>query len=81
VFTLTTEDSKKLPLPSRSLLEMHWLLHRVAAMSGAAEVQDWDDDDDAGPTLVNRDAPLRVFNWIQNLPDTEKLQPQPQLIM
>ena len=84
VFTLTTEDPKEFPLPSRPLLEMQWLLHRVAAMSGAAEAQDdsdWDDNDEAPPTLVNRDAPSRVFSWIQNLPDTEKPQLLPQLII
>ena len=42
VFTLTTDDPERLPLPSWPLLEMQWHLQRIAlaAMSGAAEAQD-----------------------------------------
>jgi hypothetical protein len=52
ILKVTTNDPIRLPLPSRELLEMQWLLTQVAAMSGAAEdeevwvPQDHEDDDD-----------------------------------
>jgi len=49
-FSLTTDDPETHPLPNPALLEMQWILQRVAAMSGAAEIYDDfnnDDDDDA----------------------------------
>jgi hypothetical protein len=48
---LETDDPVTRPLPNFKLLEMQWFLHRVAAMSGAAEPQDEygsDSDDDEG---------------------------------
>ena len=48
--TLTTDDPHSLPLPSVKLLEMQWVLQRIAAMCGGAEEDDdgflGDDDDD-----------------------------------
>ncbi|KAH8810741.1 hypothetical protein F5884DRAFT_897299 [Xylogone sp. PMI_703] len=38
IFHLKTEDPLKYPLPSRDLLEMQWILHRLAAISGAADI-------------------------------------------
>jgi hypothetical protein len=52
VLKITTTDLVRLPLPSRELLEMQWLLTQVAAMSGAAEdeeVRASDDEDDDLP--------------------------------
>ncbi|KAL5362415.1 hypothetical protein BJX96DRAFT_153904 [Aspergillus floccosus] len=46
VIRITTPDPEKLPLPSYELLELQWFLHRVAALSGAADVDDSDDDSD-----------------------------------
>lgn len=49
VITLVTENPETHPLPSFELLEMQWILHRVAAISGA--VDDYKDDgfnDDGG---------------------------------
>jgi hypothetical protein len=49
VITITTEDPETMPLPSMDLLEMQWILHRLAALSGGAGVFDLgsgDDDDD-----------------------------------
>ena len=46
---LETSDPKRLPLPDLRLLEMQWILHRVTALSGAAEPRDdfgEDTDDD-----------------------------------
>ena len=40
--SLTTKDPENLPLPHYGLLEMQWILQRVAAMSGAADI--YDDD-------------------------------------
>ncbi|EEP81424.1 predicted protein [Uncinocarpus reesii 1704] len=38
VLTLHTDDPETKPLPSIALLEMQWFLHRLTAMSGAANV-------------------------------------------
>lgn len=48
---LTTEDPELQPLPDMRLLEMQYFLHRVAAMSGAAdrppfESDNYGDDED-----------------------------------
>jgi HNH endonuclease len=37
---LETKDPERLPLPDVRILEMQWMLHRVAALSGAAEPRD-----------------------------------------
>ncbi|KAJ9260016.1 hypothetical protein DTO207G8_713 [Paecilomyces variotii] len=49
IITITTEDPENHPLPSFELLQMQWVLNRVVAISGAADVTDdeLDDDDDA----------------------------------
>ncbi|KAL1966279.1 hypothetical protein VTN77DRAFT_4632 [Rasamsonia byssochlamydoides] len=79
VFSLTTTDPDKLPLPSWPLLEMQWHLQRIAGMSGAAEARegfDDDDDDDAKETALDRDATVRrvraIFEWLQRLPENEQ---------
>jgi hypothetical protein len=48
IYTFTTDDPAKLPLPSWELLEMQWVLQRLTAMSGGAGMPDFDvyDDDD-----------------------------------
>jgi hypothetical protein len=54
--SLTTTDPEKWPLPHLALLEMQWILHRLVAMSGAAEIYDNfdnDDDDDDAMALRN----------------------------
>ena len=44
---LETDDPVRLPLPDWNLLQMQWTLHRVAALSGAAESRDdFDEGDD-----------------------------------
>jgi hypothetical protein len=46
---LETDDPERLPLPDLRILEMQWILHRVTALSGAAEPRDdfgEDADDD-----------------------------------
>jgi hypothetical protein len=48
LISLTTDDPEERPLPHFALLEMQWMLQRVAAMSGAAEIYDdfhYDDND------------------------------------
>lgn len=49
IFTLETDDPKSKPLPSMELLELQWILHRIAAMRGAAEddESEIDSDDDS----------------------------------
>ncbi|KAE8380422.1 hypothetical protein BDV26DRAFT_257341 [Aspergillus bertholletiae] len=46
LITMTTHDPVAMPLPSLDLLHMQWMLNRVAAMSGAADVMDEDFEDD-----------------------------------
>jgi hypothetical protein len=51
---LETNDPDRLPLPDWRLLDMQWILHRVAAMSGAAEPRDdfyEGSDDDWGESV------------------------------
>ena len=56
--SLETDDPTLRPLPDFRLLEMQWFLHRVTALSGAAEPQDdfynEDSDDDIATTLQDR---------------------------
>jgi HNH endonuclease len=56
--SLETDDPVSRPLPNFRLLEMQWFLHRVTAMSGAAEPQDdyydEDSDDDIATALQDR---------------------------
>jgi hypothetical protein len=52
--SLTTDDPDNQPLPHLALLEMQWVLHRLTAMSGAAEIyDDFDNDDDDAMVLWN----------------------------
>ncbi|KAL1884945.1 hypothetical protein Plec18167_001602 [Paecilomyces lecythidis] len=46
VLTFHTTDPVNLPLPSIKLLQLQWTLHRVLAMSGAADALDDDIDPD-----------------------------------
>jgi hypothetical protein len=46
--SLKTDNPVLRPLPDFGLLEMQWFLHRVTAMSGAAEPQDDSYDEDSG---------------------------------
>jgi hypothetical protein len=74
-FSLTTDDPENKPLPSWQILEMQWVLQRLAAMSGAAGTPniDLDDDDDmsSGPMLIRDDndgdikSYFNVYKWIQ----------------
>ena len=58
--SLTTDDPVTRPLPHPALLEMQWTLHRVAAMSGAAEIyDDFNNDDDDTVALRDEWDPYR----------------------
>lgn len=46
IITITTEDPETHPLPSFELLQMQWVLNRLVAISGAADVTDEELDDD-----------------------------------
>ncbi|KAJ5421085.1 hypothetical protein N7465_003604 [Penicillium sp. CMV-2018d] len=53
-----TKDPKNLPLPSWDLLQMQWILHRISALSGAANVpmKPWDcDSEDEGSDMGSED--------------------------
>ncbi|KAI9371598.1 hypothetical protein BJX61DRAFT_543540 [Aspergillus egyptiacus] len=49
VLTFTTNDPENLPLPSVDLLDMQWVLNRLTALSGAADVSDEELDSDDAP--------------------------------
>lgn len=51
VISFTTHGPEKLPLPSFDLLDMQWALHRVTALSGAADATDEELDPDDGLCL------------------------------
>ncbi|PGH11409.1 hypothetical protein AJ79_04910 [Helicocarpus griseus UAMH5409] len=87
VFSLTTDDPDKLPLPSWPLLEMQWHLQRIAGMSGAAESSedlDHNDDDDNAKEITthDRDATVRsvraISEWLRLLPENEQSTPRPR---
>ena len=76
-----TNDPENLPLPDFRLLEMQWILHRVSALSGAAELSDnFDDDsDDWGVALENEDDLddlLTDDEWSAYTPSPRKSSPQ-----
>ncbi|KAF2188326.1 hypothetical protein K469DRAFT_703833 [Zopfia rhizophila CBS 207.26] len=50
--SLQTDDPVSRPLPDFRLLEMQWFLHRMTAISGAAEPQDDFHDDDSDDDIV-----------------------------
>src|SRR3984885_8638742 len=54
MISLTTDDPVTRPLRHYGLLEMQWIMQRVTAMSGAAEIyDDFNDDDDDAMALCN----------------------------
>lgn len=66
IFTITTPDPVRLPLPSFDLLEMAWHLSRIVSMSASGLPDnldlrfEGDDDDDIKPMAV----PDHVMDWI-----------------
>jgi hypothetical protein len=76
MFTFTTTDPKKLPLPSVELLEMQWVLQRLVGISGAAgwpSLDMFDDDtiDSDNGLLVPdhtddnvHNSSERVYDWV-----------------
>lgn len=55
LFSLTTDDPVNHPLPHYGLLEMQWILHRLAAMGGAADIYDDFDNDDDDPMVLRNE--------------------------
>ncbi|GAB1212750.1 hypothetical protein ATERTT37_001897 [Aspergillus terreus] len=66
VLTFKTDDPVGHPLPSMELLKMQWALHRVLALSGAADATDEDLDPDPDKVLGGLDA------WGTNLEATDE---------
>jgi len=66
--TLHTDDPENKPLPSKELLEMQWVLHRLVALSGGAEVLTtrYDSDDDNNLDYVH------VLDEIQEMDEVEE---------
>ncbi|KAL1962943.1 hypothetical protein VTN77DRAFT_9039 [Rasamsonia byssochlamydoides] len=67
-----TNDPANMPLPRMELLDMQWVLHRVAAMSGAAEPQDDYDDDmdeDGQSALLCEQDMIMEDEWASDMED------------
>ena len=62
---LTTDDPENYPLPHYGLLEMQWILQRVAAMSGAADIYDDFDNDDDDPMALRNEWGQYEDEWGQ----------------
>jgi hypothetical protein len=84
--SLETDDTVLRPLPDFRLLEMQWILHRVTALSGAAEPQDDFHDKDCDNEIVSAlQEPLDMYtedDWdmeIEELPATEHFEEGPSL--
>lgn len=70
-FKITTPDPVKLPLPSMKLLELKWHLSRIAAMQGAADVDDsdYESDDDSVVVPSGSQSPVKTGSTqVQPLP-------------
>jgi HNH endonuclease len=79
--SLKTDDPVLRPLPDFRLLEMQWVLHRVTALSGAAEPQDDFHDKDRDDEIMSAlQEPLDMYtedDWdmeIEELPATEHFE-------
>ena len=71
-FSLTTDDPVMHPLPDYGLLEMQWILQRLAAMSGAAEIyDDFDNDDDDTMALRNECDQYEEDEWDSYMEDND----------
>ncbi|KKZ60914.1 hypothetical protein EMCG_00675 [[Emmonsia] crescens] len=61
---LETPDPKNLPLPDIRLLDMQWVLQRLMALSGGAEAEDYDlnddDDDCVDPVGIESDESSQI---------------------
>jgi hypothetical protein len=68
--SLTTDDPVTRPLPHFALLEMQWILHRVTAMSGGAEIyEDFDNDDDDAMVVQNEWDSCEEDGWDSYIED------------
>jgi hypothetical protein len=83
---LETNDPERLPLPDLRILEMQWMLHRVTALSAAAEPRDdfgEDTDDDWDMTLEDLEAEDKWFAYTpspeMSLPPPERSSPPPEM--
>ncbi|KAJ5081691.1 hypothetical protein NUU61_009955 [Penicillium alfredii] len=62
IIEIRTDDPELRPLPSAVLLQMQWILHRVLAMSGAADAPDEELDTDSESDVASWEADdLHIF--------------------
>ncbi|KAJ5629277.1 hypothetical protein N7528_002934 [Penicillium herquei] len=78
IFTVTTTDKVERPLPSKELLELLWILKRIAAMRGAAEDEDDDVERDQGspavPSRSHSQSPVKLpppLRRSENMPPSQ----------
>ncbi|KAH8812328.1 hypothetical protein F5884DRAFT_750637 [Xylogone sp. PMI_703] len=76
VFCFTTDDLIKKPLPSKDILDMQWVLHRLTALSGGAELINYtynpDDPNDYHPC-----AALNDTEWFDDIELLDELDTDP----
>jgi hypothetical protein len=77
---LETNDPEGLPLPDWRILDMQWILHRVTALSAAAEPRDdfnKEGDDDWDMALGSEEDLEGEDEWFAYTPSPEKSSPPP----
>jgi hypothetical protein len=72
---LETNDPERLPLPDLRTLEMQWILHRVTALSGAAEFRDGFGEEADDDWDMAREGLEAEDEWFAYTPSPEKPSP------
>ncbi|KAF8427938.1 hypothetical protein EV426DRAFT_571940 [Tirmania nivea] len=79
IFTLTTHDPEKYPLPHPDLLLLHAAVMRVARAAGAAPLdEDYDWGTEEGETrnhIPAADVHFRVREYLENLVESDHMEP------
>jgi len=75
IFRVTTSDPEKHPLPSRALLDMQWVLQRIVAMRGAADMLEDDEDDEA--TVGDAYDGHAILSWLEASPSLDETGTRP----
>ncbi|GKZ28289.1 hypothetical protein AbraIFM66950_003545 [Aspergillus brasiliensis] len=73
---VTTPDPVRLPLPDTRILDMQWVLQRLAALSGAAEPEELDDEDDDDDEGMD-DFGLKLMSALQSSSVAHRSQNSP----
>lgn len=71
IVEMTTDNPSTHPLPSYELLDMHWRLNKIVALSAAADVspEESDEDDDNVPPVAAYFGP-GLPRWVEDVPSS-----------